>query len=208
MAKGFVYFVSWENDLSMVKIGFSGTLKKRLQSLCTANSHRLMVRKVLLAEAGKQTEAMLHEKFNALREAGEWFRLKPPLMDFLEEEGDEWTRKAEARVVGARIGMAHIVSKKELPYAPKHLENGIRTCRHYVLWLLNECMQNSVRVSTKALADHPANDGRFALKTIYNEVRMLEQREMVSLHRHNGLLLTLFGLKELERWNAKIKMNH
>lgn len=208
MSKGLVYFVSWENDLSLVKIGFSGSLHKRLRSISGNNAHRLMIRKVLLAEQGQLTEALIRDKFKSLREVGDWFRLEPPLMEFLQKEEDQCTWKAGGPAMGARIGMALVACIETSCPVPKRLANGIKTCRHYVLWLLNDAMQNNVKMSIKDLASHPLNNGHFALKTIYNEVRMLEQRDMIPANRDNGLLLTLFGLKELDRWNAKAKMNY
>jgi len=206
--KGLIYFVSWENDLDVVKIGFSRSLRKRLSELCVANAHRLMVRKVLWASDALALESMLHEKFAAHRISGEWFHLSPAIIEFLQREDDEHTHKAEASVVGARIGMAPILHPQSQHHAPRRLANGIKTCRHYLLWLLADCMEHCEKVTARSIFDHPANDGRFAIKTIRNELSMLAQRDMVNYHRHRGLLVTIFGLKELERLNAKIRMNH
>ena len=206
--KGLIYFVSWENDLDVVKIGFSRSLRKRLRELCVANAHRLMIRKVLLASDALALEGGLHEKFAAHRISGEWFHLSHAIIEFLQTEDDEYTRKAEASVVGARIGMAPILHPQSQRYAPRRLANGIKTCRHYLLWLLADCMEHCEKVTARSIFDHPTNDGRFAIKTIRNELSMLAQRDMVNHDRHRGLIVTIFGVKELERLNAKIRMDH
>ena len=206
--EGLVYFVSWENDLNVVKIGLSRSLRKRLNELCVANAHRLMIRKVLWASNALELEKMLHEKFAAHRISGEWFHLSPAIVEFLQGEDDRHTYKAEASAVGARIGMAPILHPQSQRHAPRRLANGIKVCRHYLLWLLADCMEHCEKVTARSLFGHPTNDGRFAIKTIRNELSMLVQRDMVNHDRHKGLLVTIFGLKELERLNAKIRMNH
>jgi hypothetical protein len=205
MARKCVYFVSWENDPLSVKIGYSASLSKRLRELCTANCHRLMVKKILSAPNGKEDEAMLHEKFAALRITGEWFRLNHALVSFLQQESDVLLRTMGGSLINNRISLAPVVNLQE-PWQPsRSLANGIKHCRHYILWMISESMTNGEKISPALLINHPLNAGRFASKTIYNELCSLKEREMVNDHLDHGLLLTIFGINELERRNAKIK---
>lgn len=82
MAKGLIYFVSWEDDLDHVKIGYTTGLQKRLSDLLIANWRCLVMRKVLLTTLGKEGEFLLHRQFAQQRIAGEWFQMDSAIVDF------------------------------------------------------------------------------------------------------------------------------
>lgn len=200
MAKGLIYFVSWEDDLHHVKIGYSTGLQKRFSDFLIANWRCLVVRKVLHAALGQEDELLLHRQFAAHRIAGEWFNLSPSIVRFLEKEGDGPTWKAKESIQLPRLQWDVIVDPSNafaLPAAPK---KGIKRCRHYVLWLIDQCERDSTPVSPSLLQKHPLNGGRFRQQTIYNEMQALRDREMI-VKNDGAYRLTLFGRVELDRFN-------
>lgn len=70
-----VYFLTLG---SRVKIGYTSHLAYRLTSLCLPRSCV-----TLTVEGGRRVEAALHRRFAALHTEGEWFRLEPPLTDYI-----------------------------------------------------------------------------------------------------------------------------
>lgn len=75
----FIQEVGWFRN--RVKIGTSGDLKKRLQTLRATSSSKLKV--VLVLQGAYETEAIYHERFAKYRLHGEWFRLGFQLRLFL-----------------------------------------------------------------------------------------------------------------------------
>ncbi len=78
-----VYFIQEQGDGGAIKIGCTaGDPRARLATLQTGNSRRLH----LLASipGGAAEEAALHERFAAYRVSGEWFRVDPYLLGFIE----------------------------------------------------------------------------------------------------------------------------
>ncbi len=76
-----VYFM--ENPTAgLIKIGYSGDIKKRKQAIEQQTGQRLTV----LAElpGGRELEKVLHESFSDLRQLGEWFKDSPRLRQFIE----------------------------------------------------------------------------------------------------------------------------
>ena len=84
------------------------------------------------------------------------------------------------------------------------MANGIKQCRHYILWMVNECEQAGMRVNTKLLIKHPANDGSFKEKTIYNELNTMRSSVLPCSDRHKGEILRVFGKSELSWFNVFI----
>ena len=84
------------------------------------------------------------------------------------------------------------------------MANGIKQCRHYILWMANEYQRAGKNMTPAELINHPSNDGRFKEKTIRNTLTDLRKRELVCSDRHDGEVLTLFGRRELERLNLVI----
>lgn len=68
------------DGIDMVKIGQTINLPLRLKQLRAANPHSLSV---LLRIPGTRHERILHKKFKHLRQHGEWFRLEPDLLDYI-----------------------------------------------------------------------------------------------------------------------------
>lgn len=78
--KGQVYFIQQGED-GPIKIGYSTTPEKRLQSLNTASPYPLYLRAVI--EGGKKLEQELHERFAAYKMDGEWFSPHEELLQFI-----------------------------------------------------------------------------------------------------------------------------
>lgn len=75
-----VYFMALGNR---VKIGFTANLGQRLTQMSIPRSSA-----TLTLDGGRDLEAALHQRFAGLRINGsEWFRLEPPLTDYMAAKG-------------------------------------------------------------------------------------------------------------------------
>ena len=199
MAKGLIYFVSWEDDLDHVKIGYTTSLQKRLGDFLIANWRCLVVRKVLSTILGQESESLLHRQFAEQRIAGEWFRMNDALIDFLKKESDEITWKAKDKLTLVRLKWDVVANPREACVAPVTPRDWIKKCRHYVLWLIDQCEKDGIKLSPALLKDHSMNRGRFKAQTIYNEMQALRDRDMIVKDETGTYRLTLFGRNELLR---------
>lgn len=205
MTNGCLYALSWEGDLDAVMLGYSRKLEPTLEELAAANHRRLMVRKVMPAPNGPDDLDDWHQQYDFLRIVGSWYRLGQPLMDALMAQSDAWSYKAEQKLTGPRIVFCIIANPHEVsPYRTRVMANGIKQCRHYILWMAHEYQQAGQKLTPSELISHPSNDGRFKEKTIRNSLTELRKREFLCSDRHRGEVLTLFGRKELERLNQVI----
>lgn len=204
---GYVYVVSWEADRSRVRFGYSSNIKASLEALSEANWQRLLVRKIIAAPSGLTMLDDLVSPFEGLRLRGYWYRLDTVIGTMLQGLSDVTTHELEGELRSTSIGFDVIACPSELsPYRTRQLANGIRQCRHYILWMFNECEKARMRVSPKLLIEHPANSGRFKEKTIYNELSGMRIRGLLATVQPYGERLTLFGRKELERLNLVVGM--
>lgn len=80
-----VYFVR-DYDANLMKIGYSGNVKRRFASLCDANPHNLGL--TLVLKGGKKRESELHAQFEAYRFKREWFRYEGELAMWVEDQLD------------------------------------------------------------------------------------------------------------------------
>lgn len=78
----FVYFIA-NRGQGTVKIGFSNDPEKRLIQLQTSNHEQLEI--LAIIEADEKTEGILHDRFKAYRLNGEWFKLSPEILRFIED---------------------------------------------------------------------------------------------------------------------------
>lgn len=100
MSKGDrVYFVQQGED-GPIKIGFANNLAGRLRGLQTANPYKLHLRLVL--HGNRKTEQKFHERFNADRLKGEWFRPSHDLLAFITTSNAERLVVVRAAAVMAR----------------------------------------------------------------------------------------------------------
>lgn len=79
---GFVYYVRWENDPLLVKIGYTANLKNRFSSFLTCSPHRLEILRIEETTDG-HLEKRLHTKFDDCRVAGEWFKYEGRLKRYI-----------------------------------------------------------------------------------------------------------------------------
>ena len=134
-----------------------------------------------------------------------WYRLDTQLKTILQRLSDITTYELEAQLTSASIVSDVIANPNEVsPYRTRSMTNGIKQCRHYILWMANEYELAGPKVMPAELIHHPSNNGRFKEKTIRNTLADLRKRGLLSSHRHDGDVLTLSGRKELERLNAVI----
>jgi excisionase family DNA binding protein len=73
-----------------VKIGYTANLPSRMHALKTA--HHRPLRVLVAFDGDKATEKALHERFAALRVAGEWFALRKPIKEWLRDEHGVWVK--------------------------------------------------------------------------------------------------------------------
>jgi len=202
---GCIYVISWDGDRSRIRFGYSTNMKSSLEALSEANWHRLLVRKVIPAPSGMAILDELVGPFEELRLRGYWFRLDTSLRNMLQGLSDAATHELEGELISASIAFVVISCTNEMsPYRTRQLANGIKQCRHYILWMFNECEKASVKVVPKLLIEHQANNGRFKEKTIYNELSAMRNRGLLATVKPYGETLTLFGRKELERLNLVV----
>ncbi len=118
----------------------------------------------------------------------------------LQDISDATTYELEASLTSATILFNVIACPHELSlYRTRQMANGTKQCRHYILWMVNECDQAGMRVNTNLLIKHPAIDGSFKEKTIYNELSTMRSSVLHCSDRHEGKILTVFGKSELSR---------
>jgi len=82
----YLYFISTTRK-NVVKIGIANNPKKRLKTFQTANYEELIILRVIKVEnraLAFKLETALHQKFKRYHIRGEWFKLTPTLMKFIE----------------------------------------------------------------------------------------------------------------------------
>ena len=82
----YVYFISTTRK-NVVKIGIANNPKKRLKTFQTANYEELIILRVIKVEnraLAFKLETALHQKFKRYHIRGEWFKLTPTVMKFIE----------------------------------------------------------------------------------------------------------------------------
>lgn len=83
----FVYFILNE-DSNAVKIGRAKDLEKRMKALQTSSPAKLKLIKsvqVKVGEEAQELEKSLHQRFSAIRLAGEWFKADANLLEYINQ---------------------------------------------------------------------------------------------------------------------------
>lgn len=91
---GWVYCI-YSPITKLVKIGMTGNLTSRLQSIKTSVGHNIDLICAVKCENNGHFESCMHEHYRSLRQKGEWFDispegfadLKPTLMSYIKSEG-------------------------------------------------------------------------------------------------------------------------
>lgn len=91
---GWVYCV-YSPTTKLVKIGMTGSLTSRLQSIKTGIGHDIDLICAVQCENNRHFESCMHEHYKSLRQKGEWFsippekfsELKPTLVSYIKSEG-------------------------------------------------------------------------------------------------------------------------
>jgi hypothetical protein len=105
-----VYFAQQAGDTAgPVKIGFSSDMKARIKNLSVASVGGITI--LATISGGKETEAYLHEKFEASRVSGEWFSMTDELVDLIERA------KAGKAFIPAINDTAKYMVRKQAEYA-------------------------------------------------------------------------------------------
>ena len=82
----YLYFISTERK-KVVKIGIAKNPQKRLRTFQTANYEKLVILRVIKVAnraLAFKLETALHHKFKKYHIRGEWFKLTPTVMEFIE----------------------------------------------------------------------------------------------------------------------------
>lgn len=90
-----IYFISPENDFSVVKIGYTSNLETRLRALNTSSHAEMVVR--LTIEGGREKEALLHYHFRTLRINREWFDVDENIKEIIKTGYVDWDRLAKRK---------------------------------------------------------------------------------------------------------------
>ena len=83
----FVYFIL-NSDSKAIKIGRAKNLEQRIRSLQTSSpAHLKLIKSVQVdgAEKAIELEKALHQQFQAIRLAGEWFKAEPLLIEYISQ---------------------------------------------------------------------------------------------------------------------------
>lgn len=88
---GFVYFIRGNN---LIKIGFATNIDRRMRSLQCSSSERLTLMGFI--PGSPLLEKQLHNRFDSLREWGEWFRAARRLLDFIEKNTQEQSKPSDS----------------------------------------------------------------------------------------------------------------
>ena len=78
--RAYVYFIQ---DDKQVKIGHSINPRARLRDLQVA-THKVL-RLLATCQGGQQRERLLHKRFAQYRISGEWFKLVPPILKYIDQ---------------------------------------------------------------------------------------------------------------------------
>ncbi len=82
----YLYFISTERR-NVVKIGIANNPNKRLKTFQTANYEKLIILRVIKVAnraLAFKLETALHQKFKKYHIRGEWFKLTPTIINFIE----------------------------------------------------------------------------------------------------------------------------
>lgn len=79
---GLVYVIR-AGETNLYKIGRTTNIDRRLRQLQNMNSQTLSVVKLIHCHDACATESFLHSKFKSYRCQGEWFKLSPSAIDFI-----------------------------------------------------------------------------------------------------------------------------
>jgi hypothetical protein len=83
----FVYFILNE-DSKAIKIGRAKDLEKRMKALQTSSPAKLRLIKTVQVGGGKEAQELeksLHQRFSAIRLAGEWFKAETDLLEYISQ---------------------------------------------------------------------------------------------------------------------------
>jgi hypothetical protein len=61
------------------------------------------------------------------------------------------------------------------PFRRRAMANGIKQCRHYILWMANEYQRAGKKLAPTEMINHPSNDRRLKEKTIRNTLTDLRR---------------------------------
>ncbi|MBD2415710.1 helicase [Nostoc calcicola FACHB-389] len=83
----FVYFIL-NSDSKAIKIGRAKNIEQRMKSLQTSSpAHLKLIKSVQVDGASKaiELEQALHQQFQAIKLAGEWFKAEPSLLEYISQ---------------------------------------------------------------------------------------------------------------------------
>tara|TARA_R110000868_G_scaffold191827_2_gene436107 strand:- start:4 stop:789 length:786 start_codon:yes stop_codon:yes gene_type:complete len=78
-----IYYIQWESDLGMVKIGYSSKPVSRVASFLTGSPEKLRLLRLEQVASPKE-ELKKHDKFKSYHYKREWFKYEGALRDYIE----------------------------------------------------------------------------------------------------------------------------
>lgn len=90
-----IYFIKSEDG--PIKIGYTISIEKRISSLQTGNSKKLVV--LATISGSRNFERKIHNKFHHFKLNGEWFKPEKELLDFIEELKSSGIPEEETRKI-------------------------------------------------------------------------------------------------------------
>ena len=211
--EGWVYVVQWQERRKEVKIGFSASLKQRLNDFLTYSSDTLVVLKAFRAD--KPQEAELHEKFERQRINGEWFMIDDALKQFFKfycpcdtkEARQEFGSFQKERIIWRPLGL-QAATRLQNAHQNTCLPRYVKNARSYVLWTVRELNEHNFCCSPNAIISHSVNNEvgddwkrkvLYDEKTIYNRISSLSQEGLIAKGDDKLYTLTEAGHEELDR---------
>ena len=112
-----VYFVSWSNELDLVKIGMAANIKDRLSQYLTCNPHPLHIWGVIptqTSDEAAELEKKLHKHFRDVNHCGEWFRHCSALQTVIDEQSSKQIRDQKWGRKGSKSAEKQLLKRREV----------------------------------------------------------------------------------------------
>lgn len=171
--------------------------------LLGAHHEALVIIKMFQATTKRQAE--LEQRFQHFHRGGRWYAPQPALRRFVEQEAPCETIEAKKEFAvesnGRLLWRPAKVSSSEV--REEAIEEGlmpgfVKNARLFVLWAIADVATTTMECSSRMVVTHPANQGVYKAKTIYNTLYGLIEEGKVVKTKKKGLLLASNGQDEID----------
>ena len=138
MTTGIVYFVAYEDALirelhPFLKIGSTRRdVASRLKELSTGSPLNLVCVGYILSDDSAQIELSLHRRFKKFAVRGEWIKVNPDILKYINKNFDIKENTIEAAFYK---GIHEDKSREKMVQENAELKTGIRKCRKEIMAL-------------------------------------------------------------------------